>query len=412
MQHAEIAIIGSGIVGLSCAFYLQRAGHDCLLIDSRGFGQEASFGNAGALSFANVFPQATPGVAWQGLRMLLDRDAPLKLDFAAWTAWMGWLRRFVRAGRADRVEAIIPALHAINAISRSAWLELARSIDAHALLEETGYLHLYSEAANFTADAWKRERYERLGIRYRVLDASQLHELEPNLGDGFVQGVLQEDALALRDPGAFCQRLGAALVEQGAGVVRARAQRIKRDAGGYQIDTDHGQLTARRIVLATGSRINELLRGFAPPLPVIAGRGYHLMYPAQHNVLQRPMLWLERYIVLSPMNTGIRLAGLKDLTRPDRAPRFRFIERRQADARHMLPALQGEPVSAWHGDRPLTPDSLPIIDRLDNGGMFLATGHGHLGMTQGPATGKLIAEMVDGSGPSIALHPYRHTRFS
>ena len=411
-HRTDIAIVGNGIVGLSCAFYLQRAGHDCLLIDPQDFGAGASFGNAGALSFANVFPQATPGIAWQGLRMLFNPDAPLKLDFGAWPAWLGWLRRFIRAGHADQIEGIIAALHAINAISRAAWFELAHDINAQDLLDETGYLHLYSEATNFAADAWKREWYERLGIPYRVLDHQQLRDLEPGLGDGFVRAVLQEDSVALRDLGGFCHRLGTALIEQGAQVLRARVQTIERQADGYCINTEQGPVTARRVVLATGCRINELMHGLAPSLPVIAGRGYHLMYPAQAPMPRRPMLWIERYIVLSPMDAGIRLAGLKDLTEPGRPPRFRFIHRRQSDARRMLPTLHGEPVSEWYGDRPLSPDSLPIIDRLDDDGLFVATGHGHLGMTQGPATGKLIAELVDGRESSIDLQPYRRGRFN
>lgn len=410
-MHTDVAIIGSGIVGLSCAFHLRRAGHDCLLIDPHGFGHGASFGNAGAISFANIFPQATPGVAWQGLRMLLDRDAPLKLDWASWPAWLGWLIRFVRAGDAARMEPTIAALHALNCESRSAWLELAEAIDARELLAETGYLHVYSEAANFAADAWKRAWFDRLGIRYRSLDAGQLRELEPGIGAGFAHGVLQEDSLALRDPGGFCQRLGESLLAEGARSLCANATRIERESSRYRVHTEQGVVQANRIVLAAGARSNALLRAVGLKLPVIAGRGYHLMYPPQQDLLRRPTLWIERHIVLSPMQTGVRLAGLKELTRPDRPARYAFIRRRQADAHRLCPALAGEVVTQWHGDRPVSPDSLPIISRVEDENLFLATGHGHLGMTQGPITGKLIAELVAGKQTSIPLHPYRHTRF-
>lgn len=410
-MRTDVAIIGSGIVGLSCAFHLHRAGHDCLLIDPHGFGNGASFGNAGAISFGNIFPQATPGVAWQGLRMLLNPDAPLKLDWASWPAWLGWLMRFVRAGDAARMEPAITALHALNRDSRSAWLELADAIDARELLAETGYLHVYSEAANFAADAWKRVWFDRLGIHYRSLGARELRELEPGIGEGFAHGVLQEDSLALRDPGGFCQRLGNFLLADGARSLRADATRIERESDQYRVHTDQGVVQAERVVLAAGAHSNELLRVLGVKLPVIAARGYHLMYPPQEGLLQRPTLWIERHIVLSPMRSGMRLAGLKELTRPDRPARYGFIRRRQADAHRLCPALTGEVVREWHGDRPVSPDSLPIISRLADENFFLAMGHGHLGMTQGPITGKLIAALVTGKQASIPLHPYRHTRF-
>lgn len=405
-MQTDLAIIGSGIVGLSCAFHLQRQGARCLLIDPKGAGQGASFGNAGAISFGNIFPQATPGVACQGLRMLLDADAPLKLDWRVWPEWLAWLRSFVRAGDARQVERAILALHAINLQSRAAWLELAEAIGALDLLAENGYLHVYSEAANFSADAWKRRWFERLGIRHRVLDARQLSTLEPALGAGFSHGVLQEDSLGLRDPGGFCQRLADALKRQGAETLPARVHDLKRAGRAYVLSTDHGEIQAERVLVAAGVHSKPLLAPLGVKLPIIAGRGYHRMFPPQAGLLRRPTLWIERHIVLSPMRTGMRLAGLKELTRADRPPRHSYLERRITDARRLCPGLIGEPTDPWFGDRPVTPDSLPIIDALDEGRLLIATGHGHLGMTQGPITGRWIAGLAAGSGTCLPLAPF------
>ncbi|HET9048167.1 MAG TPA: FAD-binding oxidoreductase [Chiayiivirga sp.] len=405
-MQTDIAIIGSGIVGLSCAFHLQRAGAQCLLIDPKGAGQGASFGNAGAISFGNIFPQATPGIAWQGLRMLFDADAPLKLDWGVWPEWIGWVRAFVRAGESGQVERAVLALHAINSQARAAWLELAEAIGALDLLAESGYLHVYSEASSFAADAWKRRWFKQLGIRHRVLDARDLSTLEPALGADFSHGVLQEESLGLRDPGGFCQRLAEALKRQGVEDLPSRVRDLKRAASGYVLTTDHGELLAQRVVVAAGSGSKALLAPLGLKLPIIAGRGYHLMYPPQAGLLRRPTLWIERHIVLSPMRGGMRLAGLKELTRPDREPHFEYILRRQADARRLCPDLAGVAVSRWVGDRPVTPDSLPIIDALDEGRLLIATGHGHLGMTQGPITGRWIAELAAGSAACLPLAPF------
>lgn len=391
-MQTDIAIIGSGIVGLSCAFHLQRAGAQCLLIDPKSAGQGASFGNAGAISFGNIFPQATPGVAMQGLRMLLDADAPLKLDWGVWREWIGWVRAFVRAGGAQQVDHAVQALHAINAQARAAWLELADAIDARDLLSETGYLHVYSDPAGFAKDRWKRAWFDRLGVRHRALDARQLREVEPALGDGFANGVLQEDSIGLRDPGMFCRRLAVALHGRGVESLSATVRRIERRAEGFDLHTEQGVIQVERVVVAAGIDSKALLKPLGIHVPIVAGRGYHLMYPMQPGSLRRPTLWIERHIVLSPMRSGMRLAGLKQITRPDRAPNYQYIRRREADAHRLCPSLAGEATSQWHGDRPLTPDSLPIIDSLEDGRVLLATGHGHLGMTQGPITGRWLAE--------------------
>jgi D-amino-acid dehydrogenase len=131
---ADVAIVGCGIVGLSCAFHLMRRGLSCVLLDARGAGAETSYGNAGSISVGNVLPQSTPGIVARGLRMLLDPRAPLKLDLAALPGYAGWLREFIRYGDARRVIPIVDALHAINHASRAAWLDLAQDIGADALV--------------------------------------------------------------------------------------------------------------------------------------------------------------------------------------------------------------------------------------------------------------------------------------
>lgn len=411
-RNTEIAVIGGGIVGLSCAYHLRRAGHDVLLIDPQGFGKETSFGNAGSISCGAILPQSTPGILREGLKMMFDREAPLKLDYGAWTNWATWVPRFVFHGARSRVIPIVDAMHAINTASRQAWFDMADAIDARELIAETGYLHVYSEASSFEDTAWERKLMDERAVSHQVLDAKQLHDLEPGLGDGFKHGLLQDTSLALSDPGQFCQRLGDAAVADGVEYLRAKVAQIRPEKGGnYRVITDHGTVQAKRIVLAAGVWTNGLLRDLRVKLRVIPARGYHLMYPHQQGVVTRPTLWAERYMVLTPMVPGIRMTSIKELTRVGREPHYGYIQRRDVDARWMFPGLSGDAVSEWYGYRPVTPDSLPIIDQLEGEEIYLATGHGHFGLTQGPVTGKLIAEMVAGNATTIPMGPYRRTRF-
>lgn len=410
-RTADVAVIGSGIIGLSCAFHLREQGREVLMIDPSGFGNQTSHGNAGSISIGDVLPQSTPGVLMTGIKMLLDPDAPLKLDFGALPTWLRWVMRFVYSGGASRVTQYINAMHAINDASRDAWLDMAAAIGASELVAETGWLHVYSESSSFEKGEWERQMMRERGVSHHVLDAKQLHDLEPGIGKDFQHAVFQDKSLAMRDPGQFCQRLGDALLARGAEAMQARVAQIHPGQGQYRIVTDRGTVHAKTVVLAAGVWTNRLLRDFNVKIPVIPARGYHLMYPDQADLVHRPTLWAERYMVLSPMVPGIRMTSIKELTAIGREPDYRYIQRRDADARRLFPGLVGQPVAEWAGYRPCTPDSLPIIDRLGDHDVYIATGHGHFGLTQAPTTGKLIAQMMAGGETMIPMAPYRLSRF-
>ena len=410
-KAADVAVIGSGIVGLSTAHHLLDRGLSCVLIDAKGPAGETSFGNAGSISVGNVMPQSTPGIVTKALRMLANPLAPLKLDWGVSPSYARWLLQFLNQGRLQHVLPIIDALGAINTASRSAWLELGERIHASELIAHTGYLHVYSEEATFAKGEWERGLMRERGVAFDVLDAAQLRDLEPGIGSGFRRAVFQRESLAMRDPGAFCRRLFDDLVARGATSLIARVSGVARQGGGYRIDTDRGPVHAGRVVVAAGAWSNALLRPFGLKIPVIPARGYHLMYPQAQTVVRRPTLWAERYMVVSPMQEGIRMTSIKELTALGRDPHYALIRRLDPEARTLFPGIAGEPVSEWAGNRPCTPDSLPIIDRVPGEDVFVATGHGHLGLTQGPVTGKLLDQMMAGEATEIPLAPYALARF-
>ena len=410
-RTTDVAVIGSGIVGLSTAHHLIDRGLSCMLIDPKGPAGETSFGNAGSISVGNVMPQSTPGIVVKALRMLANPLAPLKLDWGVSPSYARWLLQFLAQGRMQHVLPIIDALSAINRASRAAWLDLGERIQAQDLIAHTGYLHVYSQLETFTKGEWERGLMRDRGVAFDVLDAAQLRELEPGIGDGFQRAVFQRDSLAMRDPGDFCRRLFNYLSARGAVPLTASVSAIARRDGGYQVDTDHGPVHAGRVVVAAGAWSNALLQPFGLKVPVIPARGYHLMYPQAEAVVRRPTLWAERYMVVSPMQAGIRMTSIKELTALGRDPHYALIRRLDPEARKLFPAITGKPVSEWAGNRPCTPDSLPIIDRVPGEEIFVATGHGHLGLTQGPVTGRLLDQLMAGTATDIPLAPYALARF-
>jgi len=410
-MNADVAVLGSGIVGLACAHQLTRRGLACVLIDPAGAGRETSYGNAGSISVGNVLPQSTPGILGKALRMLLDRDAPLKLDLPRLPHYAGWLWDFVRRGDARAIGPIVDAMHAINTATRAPWLAMARDIGAGDLLAETGYLHVYSEPESFERGEWERGLMRERAVRFDVLDRAGLRALEPGLGPGFEHGVFQHEALALRDPGGFCRRLAQSLEQRGARFVAARAQRIEEASGGSVVHSDAGPIAADRVLVAAGAWSNALLAPLGLRLPLVPARGYHLTYAPQPGVVTRPTLWAERYMVVSPMQDGIRMTSIKELTTLGSPANFSWIHRRDDDARRLFPALAGPPLSEWAGYRPCTPDSLPVIDRVSER-VWIATGHGHLGVTQSAVTGVMIDAMMAGEAAPIDVAPYRLSRFA
>jgi D-amino-acid dehydrogenase len=409
-MNADVAVLGSGVVGLACAHHLMQRGYGCVLIDPSGPGRETSYGNAGSISVGNVLPQSTPGILGKAVRMLFDRDAPLKLDLPRLPAYAGWLWRFVRHGDRRAILPLIDAMHAINAATRAPWLAMARDIGAEGLLAETGYLHVYSEDESFARGEWERALMRERQVRHEVLDRNGLLALEPGLGGGFRHGVFQHDALALLDPGGFCRRLAESLAARGAKQVQARVLRIEPRGEGVTLQTEAGPVSSAHAVLAAGAWSNALLQPLGLHVPMVAARGYHLMYAQQAGVVHRPTLWAERYMVVSPMSDGIRMTSIKELTTLGSPAHYDWIHRRDEDARRLFPALAGPPASEWAGYRPCTPDSLPVIDRIGER-LWLATGHGHLGVTQSAITGQVIGEMVVGVPTSIDMAPYRLSRF-
>ncbi|MGQ0802091.1 MAG: NAD(P)/FAD-dependent oxidoreductase [Pseudomarimonas sp.] len=408
----EVAVLGAGLVGLACAHHLRQRGHGVLLIDPRGPGGETSFGNAGSISVGNVMPQSSPGIVLKALRMLADPLAPLKLDQPQRPGYWRWLWEFVRHGQSERVLPIIDALHAINHASRQAWLDWAAAIDADELLATSGYLQVYEHEKTFNAGAFERAQMLRLGVRHEVLDRAGIAELEPQLGAGFNVATFQPAALAMRDPGGFCQRAANHLATQQVSLLPLSVNTILQAPHGYRLRADAGVIDCEKLVVCAGAWSARLLAGFKLQLPIVPARGYHLMFNARPAPVQRPTLWAERYMVVTPMVSGVRMTSIKELTRLDSDPHYPLIHRLRPELARLFPSIQGDPISQWAGYRPCTPDSLPIIDRLPGEAIYLAAGHGHLGLTQSAVTGRLISEMIGGAARSLDVRPYRLQRLT
>lgn len=412
-QGRHAVVVGAGIVGASCALFLQREGHAVTLLDPREPGGGTSLGNAGIISLGSVAPVGTPGLLAGLPAMLLDRDGPLALRWRHLPALLPWLARLVLASRPSRVERSAGVLAALLDRADRAHDILVQQCGLADLVRTGGWLKVARSRDRLeSGTAAERRWLERYGRTFRLLDAAEIHELEPALAADVTAGLLLPHNRAIRHPQRYVAGIVRTFAERGGRHLRSEARSLVRQEGRVAgVLTGEGSLAADIVVIAAGAFSRELVASAGLRVPLEAERGYHVMLPHPSETLRRPVYSIEDGFVLAPMEHGIRLTGGVELARRDAPPDYRRIRRLVPRARRLVPQLATTIESEWQGHRPSLPDSLPVIGEAPGvANLFLAFGHQHVGMTLGPATGMLIADLVAGRSPGLDLEPCRADR--
>ena len=404
-------IVGAGIVGICSALQLQREGHEVVVIDRGGPGEQTSRGNAGLFAIGHVIPIGTPGMLRRVPGMLLDSTSPLTIRWSYLHRIAPWLIRLLAASTPSRVEAISQALAAILAPATESYRPLIRSAGAENLVQHRGWLIIYeTEKSRRAAQADLDLRRSR-GINWDELDEGTIRQMVPGLRPGPVWGIMLNDCEHTVDPYRLTVALADSFVAQGGTIQRGVVRTELGPDGKPQVMTDSGPLSFDRLVIAAGAWSRRLLRGLGDNAPLDTERGYHVMLENSID-LRLPLLCADHKFSMTPMTGGIRLGGTVEfagLEAPANPKRWDIMTRR---ARALLPGLKPEMVSTWMGFRPSMPDSLPVIGPSPrHSNVFYAFGHGHLGLTLGAVTGRIIADMIANRAPAVEPTPYRVTRF-
>jgi D-amino-acid dehydrogenase len=324
-----------------------------------------------------------------------------------------WLYRFWRAGSARRVAEIVAAQVSLMKHAVRDFNEILEGTDSGHFREARGMILLYDRPAEFQADAWKFRERDRLGLEWRPLPREELEALEPCIRLG--EGVALFEPLwqHVTDPGGLTRRFADAAVERGAVWLQDRVRGVAAQPSGVVLTTAGGRvLEADRLVLATGVWSNQLLGQFGLQVPILPKRGYHTMFARPTIAVSRPVMSASRHVLLTPMRAGLRISGTAEFARLDTPPDYARARALVASARHFAPDLGGSGVSQWMGQRPMMPDSIPVLGPVPGHPQILcAFGHGHYGLTQGPTTGRIIACLAFGEDPCIDLTPFRLARF-
>jgi D-amino-acid dehydrogenase len=414
MGGREIAVVGAGVVGMSAALYLQRDGHKVSVIDARAPGTLTSYGNAGGIVTGAVTPTSTPDLWKEIPTMLFDRASPIRLRWRYLPQLAPWLLRFLLAGRKAQVDKSAAALAPILAQANDTHRELAALSGVHDVLRPVGWLKVYETEQGFEGSALERQLMTRHGIKFEVLNQDELRQLEPHLAPKFVKALFQPDSGFASYPWKLVDGYGQFFAQGGGEFLHENVRRLEpREGGGVRVRSERGIRDFDAVVVAAGAWSAKLAAQIGDRVSLEAERGYHLnLDPGEAGELRRPVVFPERFFAMAPMQDGIRINSGIELAGLEAPPDFSRIYKLLPRARAALPGLSGRVNREWMGYRPSTPDSVPVIGKSPRcPSVVYAFGHGHLGLTLGPATGRLVASVVAGRSAGIDLTPYRPDRF-
>jgi D-amino-acid dehydrogenase len=384
------------------------------MIDSELPGQSTSYGNAGCISPSSIYPFSYPGAIREVPGWLLDPLGPMKIRWPHLLALAPWFWRFWRAGNARRVKEIVAAQATLMATVTRDFDEILDATGTSSLRQAKGLILLYGKEAEFAADSWRYDLRREHSLPWQRLTTTELQTLEPSvqLGPGGI-AVLDPTWQHVLSPGDVTGGIAESAFSLGAHWINDRVSRVESNEYGAKVETVSGKrLECDYLVLASGVWTNQLLVQLGRRVPLMAKRGYHSMLAQPNLQLSHPLMSVSEYVVMTPMRDGLRMAGTAEFAKIDARPDYRRARVLLQHAQRFLPGLSGSETTEWMGQRPMMPDSMPVLGRIPGRERVMcAFGHGHYGLTQGPTTGRIVTDLVFGQAPHIDLNPFSISRF-
>jgi D-amino-acid dehydrogenase len=414
MARTDVIVLGAGIVGTSIALHLARRGLSVVLVDRAGPGEGTSYGNTGIIEGNTIFPPAFPSDWAALLRIALKRAPEANYHLAFLPKVAPWLLAYRAASQPQRLIETAELMRPLFARAVAEHETLVAEAGAERYLRRTGWLKLYRGDRSFAAQARELEVASSLGIANVPLDGEAARALEPSLAPVFHHAVHWTGAMSLSNPLALTRAYAVRFAALGGVTLNGDARTLHRADAHWRVDTAGGPFDAGDVVVALGPWAPDLLDALGIKLPLAVKRGYHQHFRGRGNAgLNRPVLDAENGYCVTPMEQGLRLTTGAEFAARDAPPTPVQFDRLMPAAAELFPL--GEPVEAqpWMGARPCFADSRPVIGRAPRQrGLWLAYGHSHWGLTLGPATGRLIAEMMTGTTPFCDPKPYAAERFA
>lgn len=410
----DVVVLGAGAVGVSAALHLQARGSEVVLLDRHGEAAgETSYGNAGIIERSSLFPYAFPREARTILRYALNRSTDASYHLSALPSVLPWLARYFRAGSADGVARSFKGARPLIERSMVEHERLMEEAGSTALLRKVGWIKAFRQPGSLEKGLAEAARLREFGLDIEALDPAAIEAREPHLSAGFLGALHLKDAGAVSDPGELIKSYATLFTGRGGRFLSGDATALRQDGARWVVDARDGPVSARDVVVALGPWSGDLLARFGYRVPLGVKRGYHRHYAARGNaVLNHPVLDADGGFLLAPMRQGIRLTTGAEFARRDAPPSPVQLARAEPKARALFPLGDGVEATPWMGARPCLPDMLPVIGAgRRHAGLWFDFGHQHHGLTLGPVSGRLLAEMMTGETPFTDPAPYAAERF-
>jgi len=413
-QKADVLVLGAGMVGVGAALHLQKRGRDVVLIDRHELaGEETSFGNAGIVECASVFPYMFPRDFGEILKYALNRSPQVRYRIADLPVFLPWLMRYYLASSPER--ALHSAMSELPLIRNSLIEHEALVAEAGVpdLLRKTGWIKLYRSEATLAKAMRDLERARQYGVESEILDPKTIAAREPNLSGEFAGATYVPTPGFVPDPGGLAKAYTALFGRKGGRYLVGDARTLEQSGGRWRVATSEGAVSAREVVVAMGPWSDQVFAPLGYPIPLQVKRGYHLhLAPLGNAALNHPVLDSDFGYCLAPMSRGIRITTGVEFAHRDAPASPVQVERALPRAHALFPLGEAIDPKPWKGARPCLPDMLPVIGRAPrHPGLWFDFGHQHHGLTLGPASGRLLAEMMTGETPFADARPFAAERF-
>ena len=411
----DVLIIGGGPVGLSCAYYLLKSGRQVTILDAHEIGKGSGSGNAGHIVPSHIIPLAAPGVVTSALKWMLDpAHSPFGMKVSLDPKYISWLLQFVMACNEANVQRAISPLNSLGQLSAKNFAQLIAEEKFDCSYQEKGFLNLYKNEEGFHAGQHEAEFMQKHGIPINVYDKSKVHEVEPAALSDVIGGIHFTGDAHL-NPAVFLKLLSERVRAMGAEMFENTSVTGFESMNGKitKVKTNAGDFESEQVILAAGAFTPLVARDLKLNIPIQPARGYSLTMTANKQMPRQALILGERRIAVSPLGNLLRFTGRLEVGNYSLTPNPVWIQRIEDSVREYITLDEKLDIKeTWAGLRPITPDGMPIIGRSSRcKNLIVATGHAMLGLSLGPGTGQVVAELVNGQTPSFSLSPMRLERF-
>jgi D-amino-acid dehydrogenase len=412
MARTDAIVLGAGIVGTSVALHLAKRGLSVALLDRGKIGEETSYGNAGVIEASTILPPAFPASLRALLRVAFKRGSEANYHWSFLPHVLPWLWAFRAYSQPKRIAETARLNRPLFARALSEHEDLMRDAGALDLLRKTGWLKIYRGKLPSISEL-EFHLANEFGLPLEQVDVAGAQALEPNLRPVFERAVFWPRAASISDPLALTLAYARRFDALGGVVLQGDARTLHRSGSGWRVETNEGGVDSAHVVVALGPWAPDLLEPLGIKLPMAVKRGYHRHFRGQDGAsLSRPVVDVDFGYLITPMRQGIRLTTGAEFASRDAPPTPVQFDRLMPRAKSLFPLGEQAEPRTWLGARPSFPDSRPVIGpALGQPGLWLGIGHSHWGLTLGPVTGHLLADLITGAPPIVDPAPYRAERF-